>query len=73
MKTFWKKSLPTSAASMVFEQGMMITPFIRPWLTMTMMESMFPTQGRLVTRSTDSCLNGKVVVDGTGFNGGQVG
>ena len=51
----------------------MITPFVRPWLTTTIMESMFPTQGRSVTRSTDSCLNGKVAVDGTGFNGGQVG
>ena len=52
---------------------MMITPFVRPWSTMTMIESMFPTRGRSVTKSTDSCLNSKVVVDGTGFNGGHVG
>ena len=73
LKTFWKKNHPTSTASMVFEQGMMITPFIRPWSTTTMMESVFPTQGRSVTKSTDSCLNSKVVVDGTRFNRGHVG
>ena len=73
LKTFWKKSLPTPMVSMVFEQGMMITPFVRPWLTTTMMESTSPTQGRLVTKSTNSCLNGRVVVDGTRFNRGHVG
>ena len=73
LKTFWKKSLPTPAASMDFELGMMITPFVRLWLTMTMMKSMLPTRGRSVTKSTESCLNGSAEVDGTGFNGGHVG
>ena len=72
LKMFWKKSLPTPAALVVFEQGMMITPFIRLWSTTTMMESMLPTRGRSVTKSTESCLNSSVEVDGTGFNGGHV-
>ena len=39
LKTLWKKSFPTPMVLMVFEQGMMITPFIRLWLTVTIMES----------------------------------
>ena len=73
LKMFWKKSLPTPAVLMVFEQGIIITPFVRPWSTTTMMESMLPTRGRLVTKSTKSCLNGRVEVDEIGFNGGHVG
>ena len=70
---FWKKNLPTSAALMVFEHRMMITLFIRPWSTMTMMESMFSTRGKLVTKSTKSCLNGSIKVDGIRFNRGHIG
>ena len=73
LKTFWKKSFPTSAASMVFEHGMMITPFIRLWLTTTMMESRPSTRGKSVTKSTESCLKGNMEVDGMGFNGGHIG
>ena len=73
LKTFWKKSFPTSATSMVFEHGMMITPFVRPWLTTTMMESRLSTRGKSMTKSTESCLKGNIEVDGMGFNGGQVG
>ena len=72
LKTFWKKSFPTSATLMVFEHGIMITPFIRPWLTMTMMESRPFTRGKSVTRSTESCLKGNKEVDGIGFNRGHV-
>ena len=72
LKMFQKKSFPTSAALIVFEQGIMITPFVRPWSTTTMMESILPTKGRLVTKSTESCLNSSVEVDETRFNGGQV-
>ena len=38
LKTWEKKSLATSMASTVLEQGMMITPFIRPWSTTTKIE-----------------------------------
>ena len=72
LKTFWKKSFSTSATSMVFEHGIMITPFIRLWLTMTMMESRPFTSSKSVTRSTESCLKGNKEVDGIGFNGGHV-
>ena len=34
LNTWWGKSLATLAASMVFEQGMRITPFIRLWSVM---------------------------------------
>ena len=73
LKTWEKKSLATSMALMVLEQGIMITPFIRPWLTMTKIEFLPRTSGRSVMRSTEICLKGSVVDEGIGFNGGRVG
>ena len=52
---------------------MMITPFIRPWSTMTKMESMLHVSGRLVMRSMESCLKGSVEDEEIGFKGGQTG
>ena len=68
-----KKSLATSAASMVLEHGIMITPFIRPWSTMTKIEFLPHTSGRLVTRSTEICLKGSDEDEGIGFNSGRIG
>ena len=65
--------MATQAASIVFEQGMRITPFVRPWLTMTINESCPFEGGRSVTRSMDSCLKGRVEDEGMGASGGQVG
>ena len=50
-----------------------ITPFIRPWLTMTKIESIPCTLGRSMTRSTESCLKGRVDVEAIGFSGGRTG
>ena len=61
------------AASIVFEQGMRITPLVRPWLTMTIKESCPFDGGRSVIRSTESCLKGKGEEDGIGVSGGRVG
>ena len=58
---------------MVFEQGMRITPFVRPWSTMTIKESCLFEGGRSVTRSTDSCLKGRVEDEGMGASRGRVG
>ena len=57
---------------MVFEQGMRITPFVRPWLTMTINESCPFEGGRSVTRSTDSCLKGRVEDKGMGASVGSL-
>ena len=58
---------------MVFEQGMRITPFIRPWSTMTINESCLLEGGRSVIRSTDSCLKGRGEDEAMGASGRQVG
>ena len=63
----------TPAASIVFEQGMRITPFVRPWSTTTIKESCPFDEGRSVMRSTESCLKGRAEVDGIGASGGRVG
>ena len=68
-----KKTWVIPAMSMDLEQGVRITPFVRPWSTMTMIESKPKEGGRLVMRSTESCLKGRVVVDGMGQRGGVVG
>ena len=47
------------AASMVLEQGARITPFVRPWSTMTITESKPEETGRSVMRLTESCLKGR--------------
>ena len=44
--------------STVFEQGASITPFVRPWSTMTIRESCLCERGKSVIRSTESCLKG---------------
>ena len=69
---FWKKSFPTPAASMVFEQGIMTTPFVSPWSTMTINESNPLAGGRSVTRSTDSCLNSREKEEEMGFRGAHI-
>ena len=60
-------------ASMVLEQGMIITPFVRPWSTTTKIEFLLFTSGRSVTRSTETCLKGRGEDEGIGFSGGRVG
>ena len=70
LNTWWRKSLATPMASMVFEQGMRITPFIRPWLTMTINESCPFDGGRSVMRSTENCLKGRGEDEGIGVSGG---
>ena len=70
LNTWWRKSLATPAASMVFEQGMRITSFVRPWSTTTINESCPFEGGRSVIRSTESCLKGRGEDDGMGVSGG---
>ena len=72
-KTWEKKSLATSMASTVLEQGMIITPFIRLWSTTTKIEFLLRTSGRSVTRSTEICLKGSGEDEGIRFSGGRVG
>ena len=45
-----KKRVATPSAVMDFLVGQRITPFVRPWLTMTKRESKPEETGRLVTR-----------------------
>ena len=73
LKTWEKKSLAIPMASTVLEQGTMITPFVRPWLTTTKIESFPRTSRRSMTRSTEICLKGSTEDEGMGFNGGLVG
>ena len=61
------------AVSMVFEQGVRITPFVNLWSTMTTIESWPSEEGRSVIRSMDSCLKGRVCEEGMGTRGGMVG
>ena len=63
--------MATPAASMVFEQGMRITPFVRLWSTMTINECLLEG-GRSMTRSTESCLKGRREKEAMGISGGQV-
>ena len=72
LNTFSKKSFPTPTMLMVFEQGIMITPFIRPWSTTTINESNPLEGGRSMIRSMDNCLNSRVVEEGIRLRGGQV-
>ena len=58
---------------MVFEQGMRITPFVRPWLTMTINKSCLFERGRSMTRSTESCLKGRGKDDGMEVSGEWIG
>ena len=60
-------------ASIVFEQGARTTPFVRPWSTTTIKESKPSDRGRSVMRLTESCLKGRMVEEGIGTRGGEVG
>ena len=73
LKTKSKNNWAIPAASTVLEQGARISPFVRPWLTMTITESNLEETGRLVMRSTESCLNGRETMDVIGHRGGTVG
>ena len=73
LKTKSKNSLAIPAASMVLEQGARITPLVSPWSTMTMTESKPEEAGRLVMRSTESCLKGREIDDGIVQRGGMTG
>ena len=58
---------------MVLVQGIRITPFIRPWLTMTKIESKPEERGRSVMRSTESWQKGREEEDEMGWREGEVG
>jgi hypothetical protein len=73
LNTNSKKSWAIPFALMVLVQGTRITPFVRPWSTTTIKESYPLERGRLMTRSTESCLNGRVAVDLIGLTGGVTG
>ena len=70
LNTWWRKSFTTPAVSMVFEQEMRITPFVRPWSTITINESCPFEGGKLVTKLTESCLKGRGKDEGMGVSGG---
>ena len=73
LKTKSKNNWVIPTASMVLEQGARITPFVRPWSTMTITESKLEETGRSVMRLTESCLKGRETVDEIGQRGGVVG
>ena len=66
-----RNSWAIPAASIVLEQRERITPFVRPWSTMTITESKPEERGRSVIRSTESCLNGRETEDEIGQSGGE--
>ena len=72
-KDMGKKKLGKPAVSMFLEQGVRITPFVRPWSTMTIKESWLADGGRSVMRSIESCWNGRDEEEGMGDKGGHVG
>ena len=73
LKIWERKSWAMPAASMFLEQGVRITPFVRPWLTTTIKESWPVDRERLVMRSMESCWNGRDEEEGIGDKGGHVG
>ena len=62
--------LVMSVAEAVLLQGWKITPFERPWSTMTRMESKPWEMGRLVMRSIEICWKGWVQLEEIGASGG---
>ena len=60
-------------ALIVFKQGARTTPFVRPWSTTTIKKLKPSDGGRSVMRSTESYLKGRVVEEGIGTRGGEVG
>ena len=73
LKMLLRKIWAIPAVSMVFEQGVRITPFISPWSTMTTTESWPLEVERSMIRSMDSCLKGRVCEEGMGMRGWTVG
>ena len=73
LKILSRKIYAIPVALMVLKQRVRITPFIRPWSTMTTIESWPSKSGRLVMRSTVSCLKGRMVKEVMGVSGGMVG
>ena len=73
LKTLLRKICAISVALMVLKQGVRITPFIRPWSTMTMIESWLSKDGRSVMRSMESYLKRRIVEEAMGMSGGMVG
>ena len=57
---------------MFFEQGVRITPFVRPW-SITINESCPFVGDRSVTKLTESCLKGRGKNDGMGASEERVG
>ena len=70
-KMFLKKSSATPFTLLL--HGVRITPFERPWSTMTKSESNPLERGRSVIRSTESCWKGQGQEEGRGDNAGTVG
>ena len=73
LNTWSKKSWAIPFASIVFEQGASITPFVRLWSTTTIRESWPCERGKSVIRSTESCLKGREEEDLMGESGGMTG
>ena len=65
--------MATPLVVMVFFVGQRITPFVRPWSTMTSNESKPDEAGRSVMRSQETCWKGQEVWDLTGVSRGMVG
>ena len=59
-------------ASTVLLQGIKITPFIRPWSTMTIKESKLSHSGRSAMKSVVTNEKGHVTSDLIGDSGGVV-
>jgi hypothetical protein len=68
-----KKSLATPSDVIVFKQGIIITPLLRPWSTTTMIESKPLDGGKSVIRSTDRKVKGTVAVEWIGMRGSVTG
>ena len=66
-----RNSWAIPAALIVLEQRERITPFVRPWSTMTITKAKPEERERSVIRSTESCLNGRETEDEIGQVGGN--
>ena len=56
---FVEKRVATPSVVIIFLVGQRITPFVRPWLTMTSKESKPEETGRSVIRSQETCWKGQ--------------
>ena len=59
-KALFISSITVSPEVIVFLQGLGSTPFVRPWSTMTSIESYSDEVGRSVMKSIDNCVKGTV-------------